>query len=716
MLAQPLPEHSPSSQRLPNQRWQIYPQQPELAKELALATNLSPVVGQILINRGIATLEQAQAFLNPESLDLPSPLTEFPDLALSVELLAEAIASQSKIAICGDYDADGMTSTALLWRSLRSLGAQVDYAIPSRMHEGYGINQRIVEEFKSEGVELILTVDNGISAFEPIARARELGLKVIITDHHDIPQKLPPANAILNPKLIAESSPYRGIAGVGVAYILAVCLAQKLGNTKGLIQPMLALFTLGTIADLAPLTGVNRRWVKRGLKLLPKSQLPGIQALIQVGGVQAREAGGRGQGAGGSFQGAGGRGQGEEEKFSSPIPNAQSLKPEDIGFRLGPRINAIGRIGDPQTVIELLTTDDMSLALARAIQCEQVNTTRQQLCQQIEQEAIAFVEAEFLPSLQQDRVLVVVQPNWHHGVIGIVASRLVERYGVPVFIGTYENDTHIRGSARGIPEFHVFAALEYCQDLLGKFGGHKAAGGFSLLADNLQELRSRLSQFANQCLELQHLKPLLQIDAQADFHQINQALYQQLDTLHPCGIDNPDPVFWTANARVVEQQIVGKGHIKLTLSQTIDQQEYRMKAIAWRWRDYYPLPQRLDIAYKLRENHFNGKTTLEMELVGVRLPKESSLNLFYQPSPQPLRSSFHYNQRQYTCGIYQNISPPELRIKNSEGKVLMMRAGSKIGLLGTSREDALEVDLSLPQYDCIIQAAIQALSVVSGEC
>ncbi|HIK04982.1 MAG TPA: DHH family phosphoesterase [Trichormus sp. M33_DOE_039] len=708
MLDRPLPKLSQNPRRLLNQRWQIYPQKPEFAKELALVTNLSPIVSQLLINRGIKTLEQAQAFLNPESIDLPSPLTEFPDLALSVELLQTAIASQSKIAICGDYDADGMTSTALLWRSLRSLGAQVDYAIPSRMHEGYGINQRIVEEFKSEGVELILTVDNGISAFEPIARARELGLKVIITDHHDIPQKLPPANAILNPKLIAESSPYRGIAGVGVAYILAVSLAQQLGNTKGLIQPMLALFTLGTIADLAPLTGVNRRWVKRGLKLLPKSQLPGIQALIQVGGVQAKEAGE-------IFSSPIPSPQSPIPNPQSPVPNPKTLKPEDIGFRLGPRINAIGRIGDPQTVIELLTTDDMSLALARAIQCEQVNTTRQQLCEQIEQEAIAFVETEFLPSLQQDRVLVVVQPNWHHGVIGIVASRLVERYGVPVFIGTYENETHIRGSARGIPEFHVFTALEYCQDLLGKFGGHKAAGGFSLPAENLQKLRSRLCEFANQCLEPQHLKPLLQIDAQANFNQINQELYQQLDTLHPCGIDNPDPVFWTANVKVVEQQIVGKGHIKLTLSQNIDQREYRIKAIAWRWRDYYPLPPRLDIAYKLRENNFNGKTSIEIELIGVRLPKDTQFDLFYQPSPHPLRTSFHYNQRQYSCGIYQNTSPPELRIKNSEGKVLMMQPGSKIGLLGTSREDALEIDLSLPQYDCIIQAAIKALSTLSPE-
>ncbi|HEY9801087.1 MAG TPA: DHH family phosphoesterase [Leptolyngbyaceae cyanobacterium] len=703
---------SKPSRRLPNQRWQIHLQKAELAQKLADAINLSPIVCQLLINRGIETAEQAQAFLEPESLNLPSPLTDFPDLAVSVELLQEAIASQSKIAICGDYDADGMTSTALLLRSLRSLGAQVDYAIPSRMHEGYGINKRIVEEFHSEGVKLILTVDNGISAFEPIARAKELGLKVIVTDHHDIPQKLPPADAILNPKLIAESSPYRGVAGVGVAYILAVSLAQKLDKTKGLIQPMLALFTLGTIADLAPLTGVNRRWVKRGLKLLPKSQLPGVQALIQVAGVQA--TGGVG------VQGCRGLGEEKVKLSQSPVPNSKSLKPEDIGFRLGPRINAVGRIGNPLTVIELLTTDDAGIALERAMQCEQANANRQQMCEEIEQQAIAYVESQFLSTLQQDRVLVVVQPGWHHGVIGIVASRLVERFGVPVFIGTYEDEEHIRGSARSIPEFHVFEALEYCHDLLGKYGGHKAAGGFSLPAKNLPELRSRLSEFANQCLELQHLKPLLQIDAEANFHQINQELYQQLNTLHPCGIDNPDPLFWTANVQVVEQQIVGKGHIKVTLSQTINSQQYQFKAIAWRWRDYYPLPPRLDIAYKLRENHFNGNTSLELELLGVRLAQKpleplNQLQLFYAASPKPLRTTFKYNQRQYTCGVYENNSLPELRIKNSDGKVLVMQPGSTIGLLGTSREDALEIDLSLPQYNCIIQAAMQALSVLNVE-
>ncbi|MEH2375908.1 single-stranded-DNA-specific exonuclease RecJ [Nostoc sp.] len=725
MLDRSVSELAKPRRRLPNQRWQIYPQKPEFAQNLAVLTNISPIVSQLLINRGMETPEQVEAFLNPESLVLPSPLEEFPDLAISLELLQNAIASQTKIAICGDYDADGMTSTALLLRSLRTLGAQVDYAIPSRMHEGYGINKRIVEEFHSEGVGLILTVDNGISAFEPVARARELGLAVIITDHHDLPQKLPPANAILNPKLIAESSPYRGVAGVGVAYILAVSLAQQLGETKGLIQPMLALFTLGTIADLAPLTGVNRRWVKRGLQHLPKSNLPGVRALIQVGGVEARgdeKAGEAGEkipnpkskivrlSISTSLDGTVAEVQNRSTERSQ---NPKSLKPEDIGFRLGPRINAIGRIGNPQTVIELLTTDDMGVALELAMQCEQTNASRQLMCEQIEQEAIAYVETEFVASLQKDRVLVVVQPNWHHGVIGIVASRLVERYGVPVFIGTYEDEEHIRGSARGIPEFHVFEALEYCHDLLGKFGGHKAAGGFSLPAENLQVLRSRLIEFANQCLEPQHLKPLLKIDAEVNLNQINQQLYQQLNALHPCGMDNPDPIFWTPNVQVVEQKIVGKGHIKLTIAQTVDNQQYKIKAIAWRWGDYFHLPSPVDVAYKLRENYFNGNTTIELELIGVRLPIQ--LQQFFASPPIPSSTTFEYNQRHYTCGFYKNGIEAELRIKNSEGKVLAMQPGHIIGLLGTNRQNAQEIDISQPQYDNIIQAALQALLVLSAE-
>ncbi|MEG4145121.1 single-stranded-DNA-specific exonuclease RecJ [Microcoleus sp. Pol12B5] len=689
----------PHFHRLPNQRWQIYSPQPQQAEQFATEIGLSPLLAQVLINRGIDSLKEVQGFIEPESLVLPAPTDEFPDLAASVKLLREAISGGQKIAICGDYDADGMTSTALLLRALRVLGANVDYAIPSRMREGYGINDRIVEEFHSEGVALILTVDNGIAAYGPVARARELGVKVIITDHHDLPPKLPPADAILNPKLIAESSPYRGLAGVGVAYVLAITLAQDMKKVGGLVNPLLELFTLGTIADLAPLTGVNRRWVKRGLRLLPHSQLAGIQALIQVAGVQPGSA------------------------ESLPLMNSKSqasntLKPEDIGFRLGPRINAVGRLADPQIVIELLTTDDRELALKNAMQCERINQRRQELCQEIEQEAIAWCEESDL-DLQQERVLVVVQPGWHHGVIGIVASRLVERYGVPVFIGTFEDEAGeneavgavahkiIRGSARGIPEFNVFDGLNFCADLLTKFGGHKAAGGFSMPAENLEQFRNQLSIFANECLQPEYLKPLVSVDVQADLAEINLDLYRQIDALEPCGIENKAPVFWTPNVCITEQKIVGKGgHVKLTASQD-GNVSASVKAIAWRWGEYFPLPRRVDIAYRLRENSFNGKTSVELELLGVRLPANAATS---RP-PKFGKVEFDYCDRTYSCSLSPAGSIEELRIRNSQGQVLAVAPGQNIGLLGNSRKDAREVDVSLPFFENLIQTAKHALGI-----
>ncbi|MCB8750764.1 single-stranded-DNA-specific exonuclease RecJ [Planktothrix agardhii] len=697
---QPSSPESLNCDHLPNQRWYIFPQQSELAQQLADTLGIIPLVTQVLINRGIETPEQAEAFLTPESQVLPSPLEEFKDLEKSVELLENAINQGDKIAICGDYDADGMTSTALLMRSLSTLGANVNYAIPSRMKEGYGINTRIVEEFHQEDVKIILTVDNGISAYQPIARAKELGLIVIITDHHDLPEKLPPADAILNPKLLPLLSPYRGLAGVGVAYVLAICLSQKLGKMQGLVNPLLELFTLGTIADLAPLVGVNRRWLKRGLKLIPYSQITGIQALIQVAGVST-----------------GYQVKSEEQPENSlPSTNNKTLKPDDIGFRLGPRINAIGRLADPQIVIELLTTENMGIALERAMQCEQINQQRQLLCEEIQQEAIAWIESENI-DLKQERVLVVVQPEWHHGVIGIVASRLVERYGVPVFIGTYEqpeDDTEspkiVRGSARGIAEFDIFKALEYCQDLLGKFGGHKAAGGFSLPAENLDQIRARLSEFAHQCLELEHLKPLIKIDVQADLSEINFNLYDQINQLHPCGIENNAPTFWTPNVRIVQQKVVGKGHIKLTLTQ--DKYSHTqltalptINGMAWRWADYFPLPHCLDIAYQLKENSWNGQTNIELELVGARLPESPEMT----HSQVNKSVEFDYNNKQYSCSLSYVGETQELKIRNQKGEVLAIKKGQRFGLLGKSRQDAQTVDVSQPGFYNLIQAAIKAL-------
>lgn len=577
---------------LPRQRWKFYREKPDLVNDLVNKLGVSTIMAQVIINRGIENVEEAKAYVDPEVVDLPSPLTEFPDLTKSVEILKNAIAQGKKIAICGDYDADGMTSTALLIRALRHLEGEVDYAIPSRMKDGYGINQRIVEEFKADGVDLVLTVDNGISAYDAIVRAKELGLEVIITDHHDLPPELPPADAILNPKLLPKSSPYWGLAGVGVAYVLAVCTAQAMGKVQGITKTLLELYTVGTIADLAPLTGVNRRWLKRGLKLLPNSDLVGIRALSMYAGVN-----------------------GEKKLLNS----------DDIGFKLGPRVNAIGRLDNPQIVIELLTTEDEEVAATRALQCEQINNTRQNLCKVIEQEAIQLIE-ETPINWFDDRVLLVIKDHWHHGVIGIVASRLVERYGVPVFIGTYEeeNPEVIRGSARGTEEFNVFEALFFCDDLLGKYGGHKAAGGFSFPRENLESIQARLRKFAHECLIPEYLKPLVKIDAEINFTDVNFDLLREIESLYPWGIENKSPIFWTPQVKVISQKLTRSGeHLQVTLVHN----NIPLKAIAWRWHQYFPLPPVIDIAYQLKENEWQGEKSIQLELVGIRNSQENSNSL-----------------------------------------------------------------------------------------
>ena len=669
MMQSPFPTETPVSAftdrpSIPDQRWKLHPANPSLARSMAKTIGISPMIAQVLINRGITSTEDAQNFLDPDLQALPSPLDDFPDLALSLEILVQAIQNSEPIAICGDYDADGMTSTALLLRSLKDLGAIVEYAIPSRMSEGYGLNERIIEDFHAEGIRVVITVDNGIAAYEPIALARKLGLTVIITDHHDIPPQIPPANAILNPKLIDPSSPYYTMAGVGVAYILALCLAETLGRGQELRDTLLELFTLGTIADLAPLRGVNRRWVRRGLHLLPHSKIPGIQALMQISGVVGDK----------------------------------NIKPDAIGFRLGPRINAIGRIGDPVTVIELLTTDDEGIALERAMQCEAVNKQRQQLCEQIEHEAVQYYENSEIDA-KNDRVLLLVQPHWHHGVIGIVASRLIERYGVPVFIGTYENDdqSHIRGSARGIPEFNVFEALECCRGLTLKHGGHKAAGGFSFLAENLDTIADRLSNYAHTCLEPEHLKPLVTVDAEACLNDIDYDLYLELDELHPCGMENPEPVFWTRNVHILQQKLVGKGHLKLTLAQddlATGEPSKKIAAIAWRWGDYYPLPKVLDLAYRIKTNEWNGDVSMQLEVIGVRYAQDEFLG-----------TEFRHNDRDYVCQMIINNGIDELRIRNSKGEILSIQKGSRTGTLGKRFHSARAIDVTQEPYFGLIKAS-----------
>jgi single-stranded-DNA-specific exonuclease len=584
---------------LPLQRWRYFPANPTLAEEIATQTNLSLLFVQILINRKINTSEAVQEFLQPQPENLPDPKQVFADLIPSLECLEKVRNLGQEVAICGDYDVDGMTSTALLLRTFRALGIKADYEIPSRMTEGYGINERMVRDLHERGVALIITVDNGISAFKAISLAKELGMMVIITDHHELPEILPPADGILNPKQISPNSPYFAIAGVGVAYLLGMELAKRFQADNQLEKILLELFTLGTIADLASLTGINRQLVQKGLKLLADSQILGLQALKQVAGIGG------------------------------------TIKPDSIGFTLGPRINAVGRIGDPTIVIELLTTEDSGIALERAMQCEQINRDRQKLCSEIEQEAVSQVYAQIESKeldLARDRLLLLVSENWHHGVIGIVASRLVERFGAPVFMCASEPDGGIRSSVRGIPEFNVFDSLNYAHDLLGKFGGHFAAGGFSTTSENLEKLRERLRTFARENLKAEEICPAIAIDFEIPLAQVNVDLYYELEKLQPCGIGNSVPILASRNVRIISQRIFGKtqDHLDLTLDRGNGR---KIKAIAWRWASYYPLPEYVDLAYKIQLKHDRGEIYLELDLAGVKASQTWQLQLQQKLAP-----------------------------------------------------------------------------------
>ena len=380
--------------------------------------------------------------------------------------------------------------------------------------------------------------------------------------------------------------------------------------------------------------------------------------------------------------------------------NKDSLKPDAIGFRLGPRINAVGRIADPQTVIELLTTDDWDIALERAADCERINKERQTLCAQIEQEAIALIrkstdQAGLNP--QRDRILVLVNDGWHHGVIGIVASRLVERYGVPVFIATYENDeqTEIRGSARGNPEFNVFDALQYCRESLEKFGGHPAAGGFTLSALNWPEMRSKLIEFAHQTLDPETLQPLVSIDAEATLAEVNWELFQGIDQLHPCGMGNREPVFWSRAVQVVEQKVIGKqrNHLKLILNQPDSTgTDCVFKAMAWRWGEYAPVPNQIDIAYRLRDNYWNGETSLELELLGYR-PTATPSNLKIPPSESSLPTTQPMTVQERTSGYSTSSAKETPRPKID---IEWLCPEPPLPDTPTTQRDWLSLDQSLP--------------------
>ena len=562
----------------------------------------------VLQRRGVQSQEELQSLLQPDPA--PEAKAHFPDLEIAVQRLLQACREGQALAVCGDYDADGMTSTALLVGVLSRLGAKPQAAIPSRQSEGYGLNAAMVERLAEQGVKLLVTVDNGISAREALECAEGLGLEVIVTDHHTIPPQRPPLLALLHPALTPPSSPYRGLAGVGLAYVLAAAVAERLRNPQAL-RTALDLFCIGTIADMAPLTGVNRRWLQEGLPQLHRSLLPGLRALAELAGLEDR-----------------------------PIDS------QGVGFRLAPRLNAVGRLADPQLAVELLTTADADRALELAERCEQLNRQRRELCDGIEAEANALVEAD---GDQRPAFLLLAQNHWHHGVIGIVAARLVERWGLPVALLAGEGNGRLRSSVRAPEGFAVDAALQACADLLERFGGHPAAGGFTVQATQVAALHERLNGLANDWLAGREHALVVRPEALLPLEQIDRDFLQQLRRLEPFGAANPSPLFWARHCKVKRQRLLRGGHLLLELAVPTGS----LSAIAWRWSGPEPSSPTLDLAFRLKEDHWQGQPRLQLELEALRPALHERVTLWRR-------------QRCYQCERQGDA----LVIRNPEGREL----------------------------------------------
>jgi len=558
---------------VPLSAWKLPPPLPALEIGATVVEGLPPELWAVLARRGQGDPASLNDLLDPPAP--PDPYSHFPDLDRAVGRLAEAVHRGEAVAICGDYDADGMTSTALLTGLLQRLGAQPQAAIPSRQEEGYGLNRAMVERLAAEGVSLLVTVDNGVSAQEALERAAALGLEVILTDHHTLPEVSPRCLALLHPALTPPGSPYRGLAGVGLAYVLAAALAQRLARRDGL-ELALDLFCVGTIADMAPLHGVNRAWLRQGLPRLAHTRLAGLRALIQLAGLEEG-----------------------------------TIDAEAVGFQLAPRLNAVGRLGDPLLVVELLTTADRDRALELARRCDALNRERRELCQALEAEAMALLEADGprLPAF-----VLLAQSHWHHGVIGIVAARLVERLGRPVALLGGEGQGRLRASVRAPRGFAVDQALASCAPLLERFGGQAAAGGFTVDARQLARLQESLDERARAWLERHPGGAMVEPEALLRLERVDPEFWGALQRLGPFGVGHPMPLFWSVGCRVERQKRLRGGHLQLTLSQGGAQ----IQAMAWRWEGDELLPETVDVAYRLREDSWRGQRRLLVDLVALR--------------------------------------------------------------------------------------------------
>ena len=570
-------------------RWLLREADENLVALLSQRLQVIPLVARLLVNRGLTEPETAERFLSSSlSSDLPSPFL-MAGMDQAAERLLRALNGKELVCVWGDYDVDGTTGAATLVSFLREVGGDAIYHIPHRIDDGYGVNPEGLKRLRSLGVRLVVTVDCGISNCREVELARDLGLDVIIVDHHELPPEIPPAIAIINPHRPDCRFPDKGLSGAGLAFYLIMALRAKLREGGRFaesqapdIRRYLDIVTLGTIADMVPLRGVNRVLARRGLVELGGSTRPGILALKQVARVAAGD-----------------------------------INVGQVAFQLGPRINAAGRMDAGLKVVEMLTTDSAEVALRIAQELDENNRERQLMEARVLEEALSRIEAD--PGLADRYSIVVGQEGWHPGVLGIVASRILERFHRPTVVVGFR-DGEGKASARSIRGFHLVQALQRCGDLLEKFGGHEYAGGLSIKQDKFPLFRDRFEETARASLGPEDLVPLLEVDAELEFSAIGFPLLRRLDALKPFGIGNPEPLFLSRGAELSERRDFNGG-ARLRFRQN----GRSLAAVAFNnvGRDLPLQPgAKVDLVYRLSENEWNGTRTVELRLVDGRRSAE----------------------------------------------------------------------------------------------
>jgi single-stranded-DNA-specific exonuclease len=564
-------------------RWQHEACDDAAAGELARAAGVDPAVARLLMLRGVTDAESAGRFLRPSLDHLHDPM-RLAGMGAAVERLLKALAGGERIAVHGDYDVDGITATVIVRRTLELLGGDVVHFVPDRIRDGYGLNVPAIERLHAEGAGVVVSVDCGIRGAEAARRARELGVDLIITDHHEPDEDLPPAVAVVNPKRRDCTYPDKNLAGVGVALKLVQALTERAGRGNWL-PAFVKIAAIGTLADVVPLVGENRVIARLGLEALSKGpHKVGLRALIESAGLAGK-----------------------------PIDSYH------VSFMLAPRVNAAGRMSSPDIALRLLlAADDGMIEEARelAAQLNAENERRQQEERAILAEARKIVETD--PDVGARAALVVAGEGWHRGVIGIVASRLVDAFHRPAVVISIEGDA-AHGSCRSIPGFDMLEALTACSAHLDQFGGHRAAAGLTTTRGRIRAFREALTGFADDRLGPDDLRPRLRIDGQLGFRQITSRLYEGISQLAPFGIGNPKPVFWTAAAQLAD----GPRRMKERhLSMSLRENGVALRGVFWRAAERAPeiaaARDGLDVAYSIERNTFNGTTSLELALSDIR--------------------------------------------------------------------------------------------------